>query len=361
DYVIYLDHFKSRDRMGMWRSKDLVKWENVTGQTKFPGGTMHCSVVPVEKQLIDSILEVKAREMAIEPPKPILEGHTADPHAVVFDDTYYVYPTSDKSEWQTTDFSCWSSKDLIHWKNEGMILDVTKDLKWANLRAWAPSMTRRDGTYYFYFCADAKIGVATNNAPFGRFKDALDRPFAVSTKEAPCQAIDPCAFIDDDGQAYFYYGQGNLYVRKLNRDMISFDSEPKRLTPPRFNEGIFVIKRKGIYYFMWSENDARSEDYRVAYGTSKSPLGPITVPPDNVVLRKHGRAIGTGHHAVIQVPGTDRWYIIYHRHAIPNGNGYTRETCIVPMEFDAAGRIKKADPLTVAFPPGSKGEPITGQ
>jgi beta-xylosidase len=155
-----------------------------------------------------------------------------------------------------------------------------------------------------------------------------------------------------------------LYVRRLNDDMISFaDDAPQRLTPPprpsgRFNEGVFVIKRKGTYYFMWSENDARSEDYRVAYGTSKSPLGPIEVAADPVILKKSGPVIGTGHHSVINVPGTDRWYIIYHRHAIPNGNGYTRETCLARMEFDEQDRIKPVDPLAEVFPPGSQGEPI---
>jgi hypothetical protein len=74
----------------------------------------------------DSAGQDMTSEMAIEPPKPILEGYTADPHAVVFGDTFYVYPTSDKGEWQTTDFSTWSSKDLLHWKNEGIILDVRR-------------------------------------------------------------------------------------------------------------------------------------------------------------------------------------------------------------------------------------------
>jgi beta-xylosidase len=358
EYLVYLDHFKSRDRMGLWRSKDLVTWENITGQAKFPPGTLHCSVLQVEKKFIDPLLEAKALEMAIEPPKPILEGLTADPHANVFDDTYYVYPTSDKAEWQTTDFSCWSSKDLIHWKNEGMVLDVTKDLKWAKIRAWAPAMIRRDGKYFFYFCAEQQIGVATSDQPTGKFVDALDQPLIKPSKQYPGQAIDPFAFIDDDGQAYLYYGQGNLYAYKLKPDMITLDGSPARMTPRGFNEGIFVIKRNGIYYFMWSQNDARDERYQIAYGTSKSPLGPIEIPADNVILQKHGRAVGTGHHAVVQVPGTDRWYIFYHRHAIPDGNGYTRQTCLAPMEFDAAGRIKKVDPLAVAFPEGSKGEPI---
>ena len=356
--LLYLDHFKSRDRMGLWFSKDLANWTNITAQASFPRDTLHCSVLKVKRALIEPLRGQTERDLAIEPPKPILEGFTADPHVVVFDDTYYVYPTSDKSEWQTTDFSCWSSKDLIHWKNEGMILDVTSQLKWANLRAWAPAMIRRDGQYFFYFCADAKIGVATNNAPFGKFADALDQPLIKSSKEYPGQAIDPCALIDDDGQAYLYYGQGNLYAYKLKPDMITLDGPPTKMTPRHFNEGVFVFKRNGLYYFMWSENDARDSRYQVAYGISKSPLGPIEIPPDNVILQKRGQAVGTGHHSVVQVPGTDHWYIIYHRHAIPNGNGYTRETCIARMEFDAAGHIKKADPLAVAFPKGSKGEPI---
>ena len=294
-------------------------------------------------------------ERIMEPPKPIIEGYTADPHAVVFDDTYYVYPTSDKGEWQTTDFSSWSSTDLVHWKNEGMILDIARDLQWAKIRAWAPAMIRRDGRYYFYFAAEQKIGVAVSDKPAGKLVDALGKPLVTPSNQHPGQAIDPFAFIDDDGQAYLYYGQGNLYVHKLKPDMITLDGPPVRMTPPHFNEGVFMIKRSGLYYFMWSENDARDVRYQVAYGTSTSPLGPIEVPPDNVILQKHGQVLGTGHHSVIQVPGTDRWYIFYHRHAIPNGNGYTRETCLAPMEFEPDGRIKKVDPLLAAFPEGAEG------
>jgi beta-xylosidase len=298
-------------------------------------------------------------------PKPILDGYTADPHAVVFRDTYYVYPTSDKEQWQTTDFSVWSSKNLIDWKKEGMVLDVAHDLKWAHIRAWAPAAIEHNGKYYLYYAAEQKIGVAVADKPTGPFADPLGAPLIPQDRQRwPGQVIDVFAFIDDDGGRYLYWGQGNLYVRKLNDDMISFaDDAPQRLTPParqggRFNEGVFVIKRKGVYYFMWSENDARSEDYRVAYGTSRSPLGPIEVAENPVILKKAGPVVGTGHHSVINVPGTDRWYIIYHRHAIPNGNGYTRETCLARMEFDDQGRIKPVDPLAEVFPPGSKGEPI---
>ena len=297
-------------------------------------------------------LESEARAMALAPPKPILEGYTADPHAVVFDDTYYVYPTSDKDDWQTTDFSAWSSKDLVHWRNEGMILDVTRDLQWAKIRAWAPAMIRRDGKYFFYFVAEQKIGVAFSERPVGKFVDALGKPLVTPSKQYPGQAIDPFAFIDDDGQAYLYYGQGNLYGNRLSPDMITLDGSPTRMTPRHFNEGVFMIKRGGLYYFMWSENDARDVGYQVAYGIAPTPLGVIEVPPDNVILRRHGQVLGTGHHSVVQAPGTDTWYIFYHRHAIPNGSGYLRETCLAQMEFEPDGRIKKVDPLVAAFPEG---------
>lgn len=288
-------------------------------------------------------------EMGIEPPRPILDGYTADPHAVVFGDKYYVYPTSDKAGWQTTDFSTWSSTDLVHWKNEGMILDVTTDLAWANIRGWAPAMVERDGKYFFYFAAEQKIGVAVSDSPAGKLTDALGAPLVTPNRQAPEQAIDPFVFVDDDGQAYLYYGQQNLYVYKLNPDMITLAGPPTRMTPPHFNEGVFMVKRGGLYYFMWSENDARDVRYQVAYGISRSPLGPVVVPPDNVILQKRGRAVGTGHHSVVRVPGTDRWIIFYHRHAIPNGSGYLRETCLSPLEFEPDGRIKKIDPLAPAF------------
>jgi hypothetical protein len=85
------------------------------------------------------------------------------------------------------------------------------------------------------------------------------------------------------------------------------------------------------------------------------------VPADNVILQKRGRAVGTGHHSVVQVPGTDRWYIFYHRHAIPNGGGYLRETCLAPMEFDQEDRIKKVDPLAPVVPDGTAVDGGTAQ
>ena len=296
------------------------------------------------------------------PPEPILDGFTADPSIRVFGDKYYVYPTSDKDQWLTTDFSVWSSTNLVDWKQEGMVLDVAHDLKWANIKAWAPDCIHRDGTYYFYFCADGKIGVATAKSPAGPFKDALGKPL-LDRKADPritSNTIDPYPFIDDDGQAYLYWGNGNTAnVFKLKRDMLTLDGPPVEIKLKEFREGVVVFKRAGKYHFMWSIDDARSPDYRVGWGTSLAPTGPVESPAnDFIVLRQHGPAKGTAHHSVVNVPGTDRWYVAYHRHAIPGGNGYTRQTCLARMEFTPAGAIKPMDPMVTPFKPGDIGEPI---
>jgi beta-xylosidase len=298
---------------------------------------------------------------AADAPKPILDGFTADPSIRVFGDTYYVYPTSDKPNWQTTDFSVWSSKNLVDWKKEGMVLDVAHDIKWANIEAWAPDIIERKGSYYFYFCAQGKIGVATGKSPTGPFKDALDKPLIARSDKIKTHTIDPYPFIDDDGQAYLYFGNGGerASVFKLRPDMITLDGELQEIPLKEFREGIVVFKRKGKYYFMWSIDDARSPDYRVGWGTSDSPLGPVKAAEQNfIVLKKNGPAVATAHHSVVNVPGTDRWYVAYHRHAIPDGSGYKRETMLARMEFTADGNIKPMDPMTSPFKPGDKGEPI---
>lgn len=303
------------------------------------------------------------------PPPIIRDKFTADPDIRVFGDTYYVYPTVDKDNWQTTEFNVWSSKDLIHWKDEGTILNLAGgDVSWAHIRAWAPGATTRNGKFYLYFCGEQKIGVAVADKPTGPFKDALGKPL-VEPGNPPGlrgQQIDPCPFIDEvagkEPQAYLYWGNTTLYVRKLNPDMISFDGDLQRITPTvpgsRFNEGVFVFKRKGTYYFTWSENDARSVDYRVAYGTSDSPTGPIKVAQDRIILSKSGSVVGTGHHSILNIPGTDRWYIAYHRHAIPGGNGFIRETCLSPLHFNDDGTIAPVDVNHPAFPEGSPGESL---
>lgn len=273
-------------------------------------------------------------------PPPALPGRYADPHLAAFGNTYYLYPTTDGIEhWGATSFTCWSSKDLVKWKNEGVILDLPRDLSWAKARAWAPAIATKNGKYYFYYSADTNIGVAVADKPTGPFKDPLGKPL-VAKGQFQGQMIDPMVLVDDDGSAYLYWGQGQCHVVKLNADMVSYDpAAVVEFKPPGYNEGSFAFKRQGKYYLMWSEFDTRDPRYSVAYATASSPLGPFVKAANNPVLKGRGVVQGAGHHSVLQVPGTDQWVIAYHRFSIPGGNGYNRETCLSPLRFDALGNI----------------------
>ncbi len=371
-WCLLLDNYARRRGYVPFLTTDIASGKFEPAEDfRLPFKLRHGSVLPLTAKEYSRLKNAAfAKPAAPAPPKPVIEGFTADPSIRVFGDTYYIYPTSDKDQWLTTDFSVWSSKDLINWKKERMILDVTRDLKWADIRAWAPDCIERGGTWYFYFCADGRTGVATSKSPAGPFRDALDRPL-LDRKADPritSNTIDPYPFIDDDGQAWLYWGNsgGEVNVVKLKPDMITWDGPPVEFVirgkssgrTIDFREGIVVFKRQGKYYFMWSVDDARSDDYRVAYGVSDSPLGPVRVPEHATVLSKAGLAKGTGHHSVVNVPGTDRWYVAYHRHAIPVGGGYQRETCLARMEFNPDGSIRPMSPMSEPFAPGDPGEPI---
>ncbi|MFE2281281.1 family 43 glycosylhydrolase [Streptomyces sp. NPDC059454] len=291
---------------------------------------------------------------------PVLPGLYADPDVRYMDGRYWIYPTTDGFPgWGGTRFKAFSSKDLVHWKDHGVILDLGPDVSWADKNAWAPAIAERDGKYYFYFCAEQQIGVAVADSPAGPFTDALGKPLIGKTQFGG-QMIDPSVFTDDDGRSYLYWGNGHGYVVPLNDDMVSFDaSEVKDITPGDFREGSFVIKRDGTYYFMWSEDDTRSENYHVAYATGPSPLGPWTERGTILSKRPEYGILGTGHHSVVKTPGTDDWYIVYHRFALngpgrSGGDGTHRETTIDRLEFAADGTIEPVVPTLESVRPARR-------
>ena len=241
----------------------------------------------------------------------------------------------------------------------GVILDLGPDVTWADNSAWAPAIAEKDGRYYFYFSGgmatgDTRkhLGVAVADSPTGPFRDALGHPLVPGGAYSG-QMIDPAVLTDDNGQSYLYWGNGNSYQVPLNDDMTSFDPALVRTYhPANYNEGSFVFKRGGVYYLTWSENDTRDENYQVAYATSGSPLGPWSERKGVILSKDTALGIkGTGHHSVVQVPGTDEWYIAYHRFAIPGGDGTHRETTIDRLEFDATGAIKPVVPTLESIPP----------
>ncbi|MGR6969657.1 family 43 glycosylhydrolase [Streptomyces cynarae] len=289
---------------------------------------------------------------------PVLPGLNADPDVAYLDGQYWIYPTSDgHNGWSGTSFKAYSSKDLVHWKDHGVILDLGPDVTWADKYAWAPTIAEKNGKYYFYFCAEQQIGVAVADSPAGPFKDALGKPLVAKGGSLKGQMIDPAVFTDDDGRSYLYWGNGHAYVVPLNADMTSYDaSEVKDITTDNFREGSFVIKRNGTYYFMWSEDDTRSENYHVAYATGPSPLGPWTKRGTILSKRPEYGILGTGHHSVVNVPGTDDWYIVYHRFALngpgkSGGDGMHRETTVDRMEFAADGTILPVVPTLQSVKP----------
>ncbi|MEV0176496.1 family 43 glycosylhydrolase [Streptomyces sp. NPDC050803] len=289
---------------------------------------------------------------------PVLPGLNADPDVQYLDGEYWIYPTTDGFRgWGGTQFKAYSSKDLVHWKDHGVILDLGPDVSWADKYAWAPAIAERDGKYYFYFCAEQQIGVAVADSPAGPFKDALGEPLVAKGGAWSGQMIDPAVFTDDDGTSYLYWGNGRGYVVPLNDDMVSFDpAQVKDITPANFREGSFVIKRNGTYYFMWSEDDTRSENYHVACATGPSPLGPWTKQGTILSKRPEYGIKGTGHHSVVNAPGTDDWYIVYHRFALngpgkPGGDGTHRETTIDRLRFAQDGTILPVVPTLESIRP----------
>lgn len=338
-YVMYIDYYV-HGRYGALQTKDFQTWTDISERMKPVRGQRHGTVLPIPRALGQALLAVRLPL----PPPPVLPGYHADPHIAVFNGRYYLYPTTDGTEgWAATSFSCMSSEDLVHWRNHGVILRLGVDVRWAERNAWAPAIAFKNGKYYFYFSAAQNIGVAVADRPEGPYTDPLGKPLVPKGKYRG-QAIDPMVFIDDDGAAYLYWGQGQCYAVKLNEDMISFDeSAVQRITPPNYNEGPFVLKRNGIYYLMWSEYDTRDPRYSVAYGISESPLGPFKKAADNPILQGRDLVKGAGHHSAVRVPGKDEWVIAYHRFAIPDGSGYKRETCLSPMRFHPDGTIQKVD------------------
>ena len=273
---------------------------------------------------------------------PVLKGYWADPQVAMFNSKFYIYPTTDGiASWGATVFHAFSSTDLATWKDEGIILDLA-NVSWGKTNAWAPGITVKNGTYYYYFCDAKQIGVATSTSPIGPFKDVLGKPL-VTAGQYGGQSIDPYVFDDDNGRSYLFFGNGNANGAELNADMVSFKTTPTTIALSGFREGSVVFKRNGKYYFMYSVSGTDYPDYHVAYAMSNAPLGPYT---GGTTVLQSNTSLGiqsTGHNSVLALPNGD-YYIVYHRWAIPGGDGTHRETCIDKMNFNADGTIAPVVP-----------------
>ena len=354
------------------KSEDLKTFQfvqNTEMRGKFT--PRHGTIIPITRAEKERLLKAFPNHK-----QPILSGFHADPEVLYSNKTkkYYIYSTTDGTPgWGGHDFSVFSSENLVDWKDEGKMLDVKGDqVKWATGNAWAPCIIEKKVgkayKYFFYFSAHnpksnrKEIGVAVSDSPTGPFVDSgapiitdADRP-----KEARGgQAIDVDVFQDPKtGKFYLYWGNGFMAGAELNDDMLSVKKETiTHLTPKggnlqswAFREGAYVFYRKGTYYFMWSVDDTGSPNYHVCYGTAKSPLGPISIDENSYMVIKQkpeDQIYGTAHNSVLQIPGKDEWYIVYHRinkNFVHHEPGIHREVCIDRMTFDKQGRIIPVTP-----------------
>ncbi len=338
-----------------------VKGFSVTpvGPQDFSNGTVEYSVA----------IEGKGAETfkvtVSEDHNPVLPGYKADPDVMYSEKTgkFYIYPTSDGfNGWSGYYFNVFSSDDLVNWTDEGTIIDLKKEgqVVWADRHAWAPCIIEKkingDYKYFYYFTAAQKIGVAVADNPTGPFTDKGEPLVAAHPKGVNWgQEIDPEVFEDPEtGKSYLYWGNGYMAVAELNADMVSIkENTTKIMTPDNtFREGATVFYREGKYYFLWSEDDTRSPNYKVRYAYSDSPTGKLTIPENNLVIMKKPEVgiYGTGHNSILEIPGKDEWYIVYHRFNVPNGikmggaAGFHREVCIDAMSFDENGLIIPVEP-----------------
>lgn len=209
--------------------------------------------------------------------RPIIQTkYTADPAPMVYNDTVFLYTTHDEDdaeEFKMRDWLLYTSTDMVNWTDHGVVASL-KSFDWVKRDngAWAEQVIERNGKFYMYCPIHGNgIGVLVSDSPYGPFKDPLGKPL-VWQKEH-WDDIDPTVFIDEDGQAYMYWGNPNCYYVKLNEDMISYSGDIVKLkeTPEHYQEGPWFYKRNGHYYLAFASTCCPEG---IGYAMSDSPTGP---------------------------------------------------------------------------------------
>lgn len=291
---------------------------------------------------------------------PIVQTiYTADPAPLIYNGRVYLYTGRDEdgsTNYTMREWRVWSSADMVNWTDHGSPLNLAS-FSWASSNAWAGQATYRNGKFYWYVPMTNRatgrmaIGVAVANSPTGPFSDALGHPL-VETGE-----IDPTVFIDDDGQAYLYWGNPNLWYVKLNADMISYSGSPAKIPlttagfgtrtgdanrPTLFEEGPWVYKRNGLYYNVFA---AKCCSEFIGYSTATGPTGPWTYR--GTVMPSQGASF-TNHPGVIDFNGGS--YFFYHNGALPGGSGYTRSVSVEKFSYNSDGTIPTINMTTTGAP-----------
>lgn len=375
--VAYIEYSSNPKHYRICRADKNLRNFSAPRDIEGVNGPQHGSFLRLTKEEYDR-LEAwgnahEAEHLAPDVANPVIKGLYADPEILYAEKTgkYYLYPTTDGMEhWQNHDAHVYSSPDLKTWTDEGVMFDLKTDCTWADECLWAPciiekKISKKKYKYYYYYTGKGRIGVAVADCPTGPFKDPIGKPLVDKKPEGVKggQIIDPDVFRDPKtGKYYLYWGNGFLAVSELGKDMTSIVSTKLLIANAdraRYNycEGSYVFERNGLYYIMWSENDTRSARYRVRYLITESPTELIRngkkpeVEREIVIQQDPSKQIfGTGHHAILRLPASDDWRIVYHRFARPEGikkgwsAGYNREVCIDTMTFREDGTIVPVQP-----------------
>jgi len=278
--------------------------------------------------------------------------YLADPGALVYNGRVYLYcsndddnPKDEKGGYNMKSIVCVSSSDLKNWTDHGIVFEVPRDAAWAG-NSWAPSPAERDGKIFLYFGNGGNgIGVAVADNPLGPFKDPIGKKLVETNTPGvmPAQNMwlfDPMTFIDDDGQAYMYFGGNgdyNVRVIKLNRDMISLSDSAIHLSALNFFEASWMHKNNGIYYFSYSSNP--SAQMRIDYMKSTSPTSGFTY--GGVISKQPPHNDNNNHQAIFKFSGM--WYQAYHNRIVAKQAKippiYKRNLCIDQFKHNADGTI----------------------
>jgi len=299
------------------------------------------------------------RWMPIFGQNPIVPAGTyiADPSAHQWNDgKMYVYGSRDESP----DYYCsWShhvlsSADLKTWsitENSFASKGLNDQVPYSDDFLYAPDCQYYKGTYYLYYClANNKFteGVATSKSPTGPFVNGKN------IKLKGYNEIDPCVFIDDDGQAYYIWGQFTAKMAKLKPNMVEIDSltiKDNIVTEKEhfFHEGGYMVKRNGIYYFVYAHMGRAGRPTCIGYATSKSPMGPFKYGGVIIDSDHCDPGCWNNHGSIAEFNG--KWYVFYHRST--HGSNTMRKACVEPISFNEDGGINEVEMTTQGA-----GEPI---
>tara|TARA_R110002051_G_scaffold314934_1_gene392573 strand:- start:9106 stop:10101 length:996 start_codon:yes stop_codon:yes gene_type:complete len=277
----------------------------------------------------------------------IKEEFTADPAAIVYQDSVYLYTGHDEAPddfhfYKMNEWLVYSSVDMLQWKKHPVPLKVS-DFKWAKSDAWAAQVIERDEKFYWYITTEHStikgkaIGVAVSDSPTGPFKDTLGK--ALITNDMTTNTtidwddIDPSVIIDNDGQAYLFWGNTICYYAKLKKNMIELDGPIQTIDLPNFTEAPWIHKKGDWYYLSY----AYQFPEKTAYAMSKSIEGPWEFKG---LLNELAGNSNTNHQAIIEFKNKD--YFIYHTGGLqPNGGSFRRSVCIDELNYNEDGTLQR--------------------